>query len=152
MAANFSDSFGIRLRRAYLALHRRANAELRRQFDVTADQFVVLSLLRERDGVSQQELASRCYSDPSTMGALVRLLEERGWIWRERDPSDGRARRVRLTRAGLDLQRRLWEAAGASFHRDLWGVLGSNAEQKAVYEALDRVVKAMEAGPEGPAR
>ncbi|MDE0628717.1 MAG: MarR family transcriptional regulator [Bryobacterales bacterium] len=152
MPANFSDSFGIRLRRAYLALHRRANAELRRQFDVTADQFVVLSLLRERDGVSQQQLAGRCYSDPSTMGALVRLMEERGWVWREPDPSDGRARTVRLTSAGRELQSRLWEAAATSFHRDLWSVLDSGAEQRTVYDALDRVVAAMEGGPEGSAK
>ena len=79
MTTRFAESFGIRLRRAYQSLHRRANAELRRQFDVTADQFVVLSLLADRDGVSQQEICSRCYSDPSTLGALVRLMEGRGW-------------------------------------------------------------------------
>ncbi len=147
--SSFSDSFGIRLRRAYLALHRRANAELRRQFEVTADQFVALSLLAERDGVSQQELGNRCYSDPSTTGALVRLMEDRGWVWREPDPSDGRARKVHLTRAGRQLQRELWEAAASSFHQDLWSTIGSGDEERTVFDALDRVVTAMENGPQG---
>ena len=149
MTSSFSDSFGIRLRRAYLALHRRANAELRRQFEVTADQFVVLSLLAERDGVSQQELGNRCYSDPSTTGALVRLMEDRGWVWREQDPSDGRARKVHLTAEGRQLQRELWDAAEESFHRDLWSVIGRDDEKRTVFDALDRVVAAMEVGRQG---
>ena len=144
MASGFAKSLGIRLRRAYQSLHRRANAELRRQFGVTADQFVVLSLLAERDGVSQQELCSRCYSDPSTMGALVRLMEGRGWVSRDPDPRDLRTRRVRLTRDGRLLQKRLWEAAYASFHRDLWGVPRSAEEEHSLFDALDRIVLAME--------
>ena len=146
MHASFAESFGIRLRRAYQSLHRRANAELRRQFDVTADQFVVLSLLAERDGVSQQVICNRCYSDPSTIGASVRLMETRGWVWREADPRDARARRVHLTEAGRSLQREMWEAADQSFHRDLWSVPRDEVEKRTLFEILDRVVEAMEQG------
>ena len=144
MDSGFAESFGIRLRRAYQALHRRANAELRSRFDVTADQFVVLSLLAERDGVSQREICSRCYSDPSTIGALVRLMERRGWVRRDADPHDGRARRVHLTEVGRQLQQRLWKAAGNSFHRDLWAVPRNADEEQVLFDALDRVVEAME--------
>ena len=144
MTSGFAESFGIRLRRAYQSLHRRANAELRRQFGVTADQFVVLSLLAERDGVSQQEICSRCYSDPSTIGALVRLMEGRGWVRRESDPRDGRARQVHLTDSGRNLQQQLWSAAGSSFHKDLWAVPRDPEEERVLFDALDRVVEAME--------
>ncbi len=144
MTMGFAESLGIRLRRAYQSLHRRANAELRRQFGVTADQFVVLSLLAERDGVSQQELCNRCYSDPSTTGALVRLMQGRGWVSRDTDPRDLRTRRVHLTRDGRQLQKRLWEAAGNSFHRDLWGVPRNADEERALFDTLDRIVNAME--------
>ena len=146
MTSGFAESLGIRLRRAYQSLHRRANAELRRQFGVTADQFVVLGLLAERDGVSQREICSRCYSDPSTIGALVRLMEKRGWVRRETDPLDGRARQVYLTEAGRDLQQRLWAAADDSFHRDLWAVPRNAEEERILFDALDRVVEAMESG------
>ena len=146
MTTRFAESFGIRLRRAYQSLHRRANAELRRQFDVTADQFVVLSLLAERDGVSQQEICSRCYSDPSTLGALVRLMEGRGWVRRETDPRDGRARQVHLTEAGRKLQQQLWAAADDSFHRALWAVPRNDEEERMLFDVLDRVVEAMEHG------
>lgn len=149
MTERFADSIGIRLRRAYQSLHRRANAELRRRFHVTADQFVVLSLLAEQDAVSQQELCRRCYSDPSTIGALVRLAERRGWVVRWPDPGDARSRRVRLTRAGRRLQAKLWEAAGESFHRDLWAVPASEEEKRIFLDTLDRVVLAMERGTAG---
>lgn len=137
MNSGFAESFGIRLRRAYQSLHRRANAELRRRFDVTADQFVVLSLLAERDGVSQQEICNRCYSDPSTLGALVRLMEGRGWVRRETDPCDGRARHVHLTEAGRKLQQQLWAAAADSFHRALWAVPHNVEEERMLFDALD---------------
>ncbi len=146
MTSKFAESFGIRLRRAYQSLHRRANAELRQQFGVTADQFVVLSLLAERDGISQQEICSRCYSDPSTIGALVRRMEGRGWVRRETDPRDGRARQVHLTDAGRQLQQELWTAADGSFHRDLWAVPRNVEEERVLFDALDRVVEAMEGG------
>ncbi len=146
MRERFAESFGIRLRRAYQSLHRRANAELRRRFDVTADQFVVLSLLAEQDGLCQQQLGSRCYADPSTTGALVRLMEERGWVRRTPDPSDARARQVHLTPDGRRMQGELWEAAAKSFHRDLWSVPRSAEEQRVLFDALDRVVAAMERG------
>lgn len=144
MASTFAESFGIRLRRAYQSLHRRANAELRQRFGVTADQFVVLSLLAERDGVSQGEICNRCYSDPSTIGALVRRMEARGWVRRQIDPRDARTRQVHLTDAGRQLQRELWKAADASFHRDLWAVPRNPEEERALFDALDRVVEAME--------
>lgn len=143
----FATSLGIRLRRAYRSLHRRANSELRRQFGVTADQFVVLSLLAERDGSSQQELCARCYSDPSTMGALLRLMERKDWVRRSVDPEDGRARLIHLTAEGRELQAKLWQAAGKSFHRDLWGVPRSKQEQREILDILDRIVGAMERTP-----
>lgn len=142
----------MRLRRAYQSLHRRANAELERQFNVTADQFVVLSLLAERDGFSQQELCIRCYSDPSTISALVRLMEGRRWVRREADPGDARARLVHITATGRNLQRRMWEAAAKTFHQDLWSVPRDEAEEEALFDALDRVVQAMENGSGGTSK
>ena len=146
MKEGFADSFGMRLRRAYHALHRRTNAELRRRFNVTADQFVVLNLLAEGDCASQQELCARCYSDPSTMGALVRLMETHGWVRREPDKADARARRVRLTPKGRALQKKLWEAASEGFHGQLWAVPRTAREERVLLKALDRVVSAMEEG------
>ena len=81
----------LRLRAAYLTMHRRANAEFAR-FGLTADQFVLLTALAERDEVMQKELARRTASDANTMSEMLGRLEQRGLIARERDAHDGRAR------------------------------------------------------------
>src|SRR5579859_5187478 len=70
------------LRSAYLALHRQTNACFAKD-GVTADQFVLLAVLAEADAVTQQELVRRVGSDPSTMRAMLLLLEGRGLVARE---------------------------------------------------------------------
>ncbi len=100
----------MRLRVAYMALHRRTNAAFA-GFGLTADQFVLLTALAEEDGVTQKELVRRTGSDPNTMSEMLARLESRGLILRRRHASDGRARSVGLTEEGRRIQARLWEAS-----------------------------------------
>jgi DNA-binding MarR family transcriptional regulator len=95
------------LRAAYLALHRQTNDCLAKN-RVTADQFVLLAALAEGDAVTQQELVRRLSSDPSTVRAMLLLLEDRGLVDRERHPADARARCVTLTAKGRQVFQRLW--------------------------------------------
>jgi DNA-binding MarR family transcriptional regulator len=87
------------LRAAYFAMHRISDAHFARH-GVTADQFVLLACLAEDDGITQQELARRASSDPSTIRAMLVLLEGRKLLTRERDPEDNRARLVTLSSKG----------------------------------------------------
>ena len=87
------------LRAAYFAMHRVSDAHFSRH-GVTADQFVLLACLAEDDGITQQELARRASSDPSTIRAMLVLLEGRKLVTRERDPEDNRARIVTLSPKG----------------------------------------------------
>ena len=97
------------LRAAYLALHRRSDARFA-PFGVTADQFVLLATLARRGTLTQRELARRMPSDPSTVRAMLVLLEERGLVRRDRHPDDSRVRLVALTAAGQRKVRQLWKA------------------------------------------
>ena len=94
------------LRAAYLAMHRQTNAVLTRHGE-TADQFVLLGLLADQDGITQQELVRRASSDPNTIRAMLVLLEERGLVARDGHPTDRRARSVTLTRKGRQTYERL---------------------------------------------
>ena len=87
------------LRAAYLLMHRQTNAFLA-SFGMTADQFVLLALLADQDGITQQELTQRASSDPNTIRAMLVLMEHNGIVTRPQHPADGRARRVKLTRKG----------------------------------------------------
>ena len=87
------------LRIAYLSMHRQADAALA-PFSLTANQFVLLALLDERDGVSQRDLVDRAASDPNTIRPMLNALQKKGYIVREADPDDGRAWLVRMTTQG----------------------------------------------------
>jgi DNA-binding MarR family transcriptional regulator len=91
-------------------MHRVSDAHFSRH-GVTADQFVLLACLAEEDSITQQELAWRAASDPSTVRAMLVLLEGRGLLSRERDPGDRRARVVTLTAKGRRLAERLWKSS-----------------------------------------
>jgi DNA-binding MarR family transcriptional regulator len=95
------------LRAAYLGMHRLSDAHFTR-FGVTADQFVLLAALAEQSEVTQQDLVRRVSSDPSTVRAMLVLLEGRGLVKRERHPGDRRAHSVSLTSKGRRLFDKLW--------------------------------------------
>ena len=67
---------------------------------ITAKQFVLLVLLAEEDGITQQELVERAASDPNTIRAMLVLLEKKGMVKREQDLTDGRKRHITITKKG----------------------------------------------------
>jgi DNA-binding MarR family transcriptional regulator len=66
----------------------------------------VLANLRRDPGIGQQTLARRCFNAKSHISALLTALEERGWVSREADPADARAKRLFLTPAGARMAAR----------------------------------------------
>ena len=77
------------IRGVYLALHRKTDAKFV-AYGVTADQFVLLATLSRGHALTQRELARRMPSDPSTVRAMLVLLEKQGLVEREVHPSDSR--------------------------------------------------------------
>jgi DNA-binding MarR family transcriptional regulator len=97
------------LRAAYLTMHRLSNARFA-EHGVTADQFVLLATLARGQALTQRELASRMPSDPSTVRAMLALLEQRGLVHRDAHPTDRRARTATLTTTGRRMFQELWIA------------------------------------------
>jgi DNA-binding MarR family transcriptional regulator len=128
------------LRAAYLSMHRQTNSHLA-TFGMTADQFVLLALLSEEDGITQQQLAHRASSDPNTIRAMLVLLENRGLVARRRHPTDGRALRITITRKGRQAYAKLSAAV-----RPLQNKLSSPfnvKEIKMMIKSLGKVSKVM---------
>lgn len=136
----FRKSIPMRLRRAYLSLHRTAQKHFS-QFGVTVDQHVVLALLADEEGLTQKELAARMCSDANTVAAMVRLLESKELIYRNRCAIDGRARRVYLTETGRRLQKRL-RASEKQLQSVLPAIVG-NCGGEPFLQCLDRIAEAM---------
>ena len=97
----------IALRAAYLALHRRSET-LFAAHGLTADQFVLLATLSRGHALTQRELARRMSSDPSTVRAMLVLLERGALVARAAHPTDRRARTVALTAKGKRVFQELW--------------------------------------------
>lgn len=77
----------------------------------------VLSALAESGPSSQAELSRRLWIDPSDLHATLNDLEERGWIERKPDPTDGRRNLVELRKTGAvalkRVQKRIVQAQSA---------------------------------------
>ncbi len=63
------------------------------------------------------DLAHALGLDPSSVSRQVTALERSGWVAREKDPSDQRAQRLRLTDKGSDVVATLRRARAAALER-----------------------------------
>src|SRR5258705_5087831 len=112
-------------------------------FELTPADYGVLALLR-RAGQPYELTPSRLISNlngsAGGMTKMVTRLEARGLVRRTPDPDDGRGCRVRLTRAGIALQERVFAAfVGAS--GDLLAPLGALRD---IDRELERLLAAFE--------
>jgi len=130
----------LELRSAYLALHRRSDLQFAK-LGVTADQFVLLATLARGHALTQRELAARMPSDPSTVRAMLVLLEEQGFVSRNTHPTDGRARTVALTESGLRKFRQVFKAGQAI--RDQMVSSLTTEETKSLVKLLRRVSESL---------
>jgi DNA-binding MarR family transcriptional regulator len=109
--------------------------------NATTDQYSLLRVVRIREGIRQNELASELFTDANTVTGMVARLEKRGLIRREICSDDGRARRLYLTPTGRRLLSKLsddWEP----MRRRLREIFSSEAGQEAL-QLLDRVREVM---------
>jgi len=90
------------LKRAYALMHRQTQSLLS-QHNMTADQYVLLGLLCTEDSITQKELTLRAASDPSTIRAMLVLMEGKGLVVRKPHETDRRAYRILLTAKGRRL-------------------------------------------------
>jgi len=67
---------------------------------LTHPQYLVMLALWEDSPLRVADLAARVSLEPATLSPLLKRLEQRGMVTRDRDPRDERALAVRLTPAG----------------------------------------------------
>ncbi|MFF5139913.1 MarR family winged helix-turn-helix transcriptional regulator [Streptomyces sp. NPDC013157] len=77
--------------------------ELVKPAGITALQYTALTVLERHDGLSAAQLARDSFVTAQSMADLVRSLETRGLIRRERNPRNRRELLILLTDAGRSL-------------------------------------------------
>ena len=110
------------LRAAYWAMHREADLLLK-PYGITADQFVLMSIIAECELPTQRELVRRASSDPNTVRAMLLLLERGALVVRRPHETDNRSRRVSLTDKGRKMYTKLWKKSQV-FHERLLDAIG----------------------------
>ena len=92
----------IKLQRASETVMARTTQHLS-EYSLTTSQFAVLEALHHLGMLSQRDLASKLLKSTGNISIVLKNLDERGLISRERDPDDNRYKQVHITEAGRSL-------------------------------------------------
>ena len=76
--------------------------EALRRLRVTTPQYAVLSNLEEHPGLSNAQLARKCFVTPQTMNRIVISLEKNGLVERRAHEHHGRIRETALSKLGAE--------------------------------------------------
>ena len=129
----------------YSASHafNRVYKPLLEKLGLTYPQYLVMVILWEEDGQTVGRIAERLYLESSTLTPLLKRLENAGYLRRERDASDERQVRVRLTPRGREIQ-----AEATDFPKCIVEASGQNLE---TLQKLQKEISALRDALMGPA-
>jgi DNA-binding MarR family transcriptional regulator len=86
--------------------------------DITLKQAFVLDRLGRWESLLPSQIARLLFCDRPTATVVVKNMEKRGWVRRERDTADRRRMRVTLTETGrqklYEIQEQVWEPLQAA--------------------------------------
>lgn len=88
-------------------------------FNITSEQFTILTQLWYQDGRNQQELAKAIGRDKTTVSRVLNTMLNGGLIQRTADTQDKRYRIIQLTPHGKRIQNQLVALSGAIFLKTL---------------------------------
>ena len=99
------------------------------ELDMTAAQYIVMSVLSKRCGDSTAELCKDLSYDPGSMTRMVDRLEAKGLINRQRCPNDRRVVKLELTERGLAILPTMRACSVRVLNRFLRGFSQADARQ-----------------------
>ena len=131
-------SAGFLLARTARGMKRTMEARLSRH-NITATQYIVLSVLHEEDGVSLSKLGIQLHFDNPTITGIVDRMERDGLVERRRIADDRRVINVFMTGKGKELIEENLEIADEIDRQALNGL--SPKERSDLMRVLDRIWK-----------
>ena len=72
-----------------------------KNFNVTPEQFYILFLVYESDGLYQRQLSQRLLKDRANITRMINILEERNLVCRKADANNKRIHKIYLTEDGI---------------------------------------------------
>jgi MarR family transcriptional regulator for hemolysin len=108
-----------------------------RELGLTRAQWLALTRVNRRPGVSQSELADMMEIEKAPAGRIVDRLQQKGWIERRAEPSDRRVNRIYLTALGTRVHSAIAPLADATVSDALSGL--SASEQSRLVALMSKV-------------
>lgn len=84
---------------------------LLKPYDLTYTGYITILALEENEQITVKELGQRLFLDSGTLTPLLKKLEVKGYICRERSKDDERQMQIYLTEVGNDVRRKLPEVS-----------------------------------------
>jgi len=97
-------------------------------FDITVDQWEILVILWELEGITQKELAERLYKDQTNIARMLFKLEKKGFIYRVTHETDRRSLRVYLTEKGHGIKDEILEPSIEAYQKTVEGLSEEEVE------------------------
>lgn len=142
MAESFRDSLALSLLRALHRSYRDVqcadSSNLEARWGLQHSEFDVIATLGNTDGFRMGEIAARTLSSPANVTRLVKRLEGRGLVTRQRSPRSDREVIARLTPAGVALFEEAYPAQ-YDFMRAWFDERLSADEQALLTQALQKL-------------
>ena len=109
--------------------------------NLTYTQYVVMMYFWEMGSASPKDLSRALLLDPSTLSPVLKKLEQKGYLSRQRDPQDERSLVIVLTGQGVALQDR-----ALSIPERIGGCVGLSREEaeqlgKLIWKVLNNIEK-----------
>jgi DNA-binding MarR family transcriptional regulator len=123
------ESLAYHIRMAVRGLVREFNsAVIKAGYHVTDEQWIILSVLWEKEGINQQELSNLSDRDKTSITRLIDALEKNNIVVRVPDKSDRRNKLIYLTKKGRDLEQGLGQVALSVMEKALSGLTDEHIE------------------------
>lgn len=74
-----------------------------KKFDITPEQFIVLTTLFEQEGISQMDLALKLDKDKNTVKAIIDNLEKKGFLFKGENKIDKRVYSLFVTEKSKEI-------------------------------------------------
>ena len=109
------------------------------ELDLTYTQYITMMVMWERKQINVKELGECLYLDSGTLTPLLKKLEGKGFLTRQRSESDERSVIVSVTETGMELRNKALsvpERVGACVHLDA-------EEAKTLYSLCYRILETL---------
>ena len=142
METSFDEMIGLQTNQMNKKMLRFLNRSLE-WYELTLEQWVVLSTLAEQDNINQKTLSIKIGKDPTSLLRILDIMEKKGFIERRQFPGDRRASSLFITNEGKRLKNEV-----APFIEDRFQEITAGIPEKEI-EIYERVLKEIDHNLDG---